>query len=137
LKGGKSVSVTFDNGETAEVFVSKLKLAQYDDAFKVYDKEMELTAFICGRTKNWILGTPPKHENQLTEESYELLVQESRAVNEKGFFVFAQREQEKFSARMRAMPASLITAATQALANRVVSQSPLNASLPASVPTPV
>jgi hypothetical protein len=83
LNGGKTVAVVTNDGASIEVKVGKLKLKQYEAAFKLAEDEFGLTAFICGITKEQLLEVDPEH--------YENLLAASREVNAKGFFVWRDR----------------------------------------------
>lgn len=135
VKGGRKVTVTMEDGSQQEVLVSKLKIAKWEEAFKKFDSEMELTALICGRTVPWIHGTPPDHANALTEESYTELVKVSKEVNENGFFPFAQRRNDSLAERIKLMPRSFLQEASSIL--KASATNPLSSGSPAVPPSPV
>jgi hypothetical protein len=106
--GGRSFSVTYEDGATEEIKIRQLKLAEYIPALPLLEDEIALAAFCCQRwtgsagtsplgppcKKDWLTGAAPDYANAVRPESYEELQKQVREVNEKGFFSFAARRQE-------------------------------------------
>lgn len=113
LFGGRTVAVLHEDSSREEIKVHQLRLADYERAYAMLDDEMGLTAFCCGKEKGWVLTLQP--------ESYELLQSAAREVNQRGFFSFAARRDERereqqagVFAAMAEMPAEAIEALAKA-----------------------
>lgn len=115
LFGGRLVTICLAGGQTEEVRVRQVPLADYEKGFTLLGDEMALTAFICGKPMNWLTGEPGTRNAEpgtsvaaaVTPESYELLRTTAAEVNERGFFAWsarrAQREQETQARMVSAM----------------------------------
>src|SRR5689334_18664496 len=103
LKGGQSVEVMYEDDSSSEVFVRQLPLRDYESAFLKIDDEMEITALICGKDKAWVMTIQP--------ESYEQLRKVALEVNEKGFFVYADRRKEELTRRVSSLSPDMLKAA--------------------------
>jgi hypothetical protein len=95
LKGGREHSVVKEDGSTETVMVSQFKLGQYEKALVVIDDEFALAALACGKDKAWIQSLEPG--------SYEMLRTIVEEVNAAGFFVYAQRQQDKATKRINSV----------------------------------
>lgn len=127
LFGGRIVPVAMIDGTALDIKVAQLKMADWEKAYTLLADEMAFTAFCCfdpeglRKTKQWLLGKPPQHEDGIMPESYELLQAAAREVNEKGFFSFATRrvareakENESMMAAMATLPPEAIKLAAEA-----------------------
>lgn len=107
--GYKDVVVKLRDGSDDTVRVSQLQVEQFEQAFEVADSEIKSTELICGK--------PFGYSKTLTIESYNLLRTEATAINQEGFFAFAERQtkrlDEKLARRMKAMPDTLMKSLAQ------------------------
>ena len=85
LFGGKTVPVVFESGATEELHVRQIKLVEYRALVALLDDEFGLVARVTGKKRAEIETLQP--------ESYQLVFDAVREVNEKGFFTFTRRQQ--------------------------------------------
>lgn len=109
---GRTLNVRLLDGTAAEFKVHQLRLGQYEDAFKLLDDEIALTAFICGHDRAWA--------DTLQPESYEAVYAAAQEVNAKGFFAWSARrkererqQQEAAIAAMAQLPPDMVKVAMQ------------------------
>lgn len=100
-----SVDVTKEDGSTESISVSQLSIKQYEAAFQKLDDEFALNAFICGKPKDWCYSLAP--------ESYEAINSAVKTVNEKGFFVYADRRQAALIRRLNSVSPATLQAAIE------------------------
>ncbi len=93
LNGGKEVTVNLDDGSEVKVLVRQLPLRDYQAAYLKSEDEMALTALICGKSKDWLVGT--KNTPGVSPASYEELRVLSKEINT-NFFAYATRQHKEF-----------------------------------------
>jgi hypothetical protein len=107
LFGGRKATVKFNDGRTEEITVHQLKLRDYEAAFRKINDEIDLTAFICGKGKEWLTGAKEDGSDGIVAFSidgglvgYEELHACCREVNKLGFFVWSKRRVDREQAQM-------------------------------------
>jgi hypothetical protein len=151
LFGGRLATVKFNDDRTEEITVRQLKLRDYEAAFKKINDEIDLTAFICGKTKEWLAGKQEDGSDGIVAFSfegatgigYEELQALCREVNKLGFFVWAKRRADRDQAQMAEqlsimaqMPPEMVRLTTEAglTALKVPSASPTSSQTSAPRP---
>ncbi|HEX3855968.1 MAG TPA: hypothetical protein VHY30_01585 [Verrucomicrobiae bacterium] len=104
LHGERKVPVAFADGQSATDFtVKQFRIGDYQKALALYADEIGLVAFACGKIKKEIESLEP--------ESYERLHAAVQELNEKGFFVYAARQEKRGQEMISAMPPEMVQAA--------------------------
>lgn len=102
LNGGRVVTVVKADGSKEDITVRQLPLKDYSAAFAAFDNEMELVSVICAKDKNWVFTLAP--------DSYEELLLAVQAVNDKGFFAYAARQNERLTKRLNSVKPEVLQA---------------------------
>ena len=102
---GKNIVVVNEGGTEIPLTIGQLKLVSYPKAVASIDDEIGLTAILAGLEKQAVL--------ELTPESYETLRAATAELNEKGFFVYAQRQVAKATERINKMSPEMLKAVTE------------------------
>lgn len=151
LFGGLQATVRFNDGRTEEIKVRQIPLRDYEAAHKLINDEVALTAFICGRKKDWLTGTKEDGLDGIAAFAvegepgigYEELVVRSREVNERGFFSWSKRRDVREQAQMAEqlsimalMPPEMVRLTTEAGLTKIVPPYVLPTSSQPSAPRP-
>lgn len=116
LNGGRDVIVKNVKGETETVKVQQLPIRKYEAGFIKMQDEIGMTAFICGKPKEWAYD--------LDTDSYETVRQHAQEVNAKGFFAFAQRRNDELMERLNSVSPDRIKAIQEKISSPSSSGSP-------------
>ena len=100
LFGQRVLTVTFEDGRTAEMTIKQFRLKQYQQAFPLLDDELGLVALGAGVARGIIEALHPK--------SFEAAYAALKEVNADGFFIWSARQMERGAASMKNLPPELL-----------------------------
>lgn len=105
LLNGVEVTVSKNDGSQEVVTVRQFKVKEYDSAFSKIDDEIGLVALAIDKPLDFV--------GEVSPESYEELQSKVREINEKGFFVYSSRKQERIMNRIKSASKEMIAAAAE------------------------
>lgn len=119
LFAGRTVTVIYDDDSSEDVLLRQLPLREYERAFGLLADELALTAFFCGRDKQWLFGataaaTAAVPQRAPTPASFEVLRRVAAEVNE-SFFAWSARRQQQEAAAQKTMIEALANLPAEAV----------------------
>lgn len=100
LFGGRTLSVTFEDGRPGEMTIKQFRLRQYQQAFPLLDDEIGLVALASATARGLVEALHPK--------SFEAAYAAVKEVNADGFFIWSARQMERGANSMRNLPPELL-----------------------------